>query len=133
MLSLIRELCDTLDMGVLFITHDLGVVAELADRVAVMYGGQIVEKASVDELFASPIHPYSKGLMDCVPNPALGQKRFHTIPGSAPSPGQIPDGCKFAPRCLFATQECESGTPPVISVSSGRQASCHHPLTGEVA
>ncbi|MCL2646967.1 MAG: ABC transporter ATP-binding protein [Phycisphaerales bacterium] len=102
-LELMRDLQTTTNMSILLITHDLGVVAENADVVAVMYAGKIVEYADVHELFANPLHPYTKGLLACVPK--LGQERakegakLFTIPGMVPSPTHYPDGCRFAPRC----------------------------------
>ena len=127
-LSLVRELCDELDMAVLFITHDLGVVAQLADRVAVMYAGRIVETGSVDILFENPVHPYTHGLMSCVPDPGAGHVRLMTIPGQAPKPGEIRDGCPFAPRCSYAQDVCRDGELPRVDVSGGHWALCHFPL-----
>ncbi len=127
-LSLVRELCDELDMAVLFITHDLGVVAQLADRVAVMYAGRIVETGSVDILFENPVHPYTHGLMSCVPDPGAGHARLMTIPGQAPKPGEIRDGCPFAPRCSYAQDVCRRGELPRVDVSGGHWALCHFPL-----
>ncbi len=132
-LSLIRELCDQFDMAVLFITHDLGVVSQLADRVSVMYGGKIAETGPVEDLFKTPLHPYSKGLMGCVPDPAAGHKRFTTISGQAPKPGEITDGCKFAPRCLHAQDVCRAGQLPLVYRNNGHFAFCHFPLDQEVS
>ena len=127
-LSLVRELCDELDVAVLFITHDLGVVAQLADRVAVMYAGRIVETGLVGILFDNPVHPYTRGLMSCVPDPGAGHHRLTTIPGQAPKPGEIADGCAFAPRCSYVRDVCRSGPVASIDVSSGHRALCHFPL-----
>ena len=127
-LSLIRELCDAFDMGVLFITHDLGVVSELADRVAVMYGGKIAETGPVEELFRNPLHPYTGGLMGCVPDPAAGHRRFRTIPGQAPKPGEVPEGCKFAPRCAHVQPACRAGAVPAVAAGARHAAHCHFPL-----
>lgn len=131
-LSLVRELCDQFDMAVLFITHDLGVVSQLADRVSVMYGGKIAETGSVADLFKTPLHPYAKGLMGCVPDPAAGHKRFTTISGQAPKPGEITDGCKFAPRCSHAQDVCKTGQVPVVRRNDDHFAFCHFPLAQEV-
>ena len=128
-LSLIRELCDAFDMGVLFITHDLGVVSELADRVAVMYGGKIAETGPVEELFRNPLHPYTGGLMGCVPEPAAGHRRFRTIPGQAPKPGEVPEGCKFAPRCSHVQPACRAGAVPPVTAGASHAAYCHFPLS----
>jgi len=128
-LSLIRELCDAFDMGVLFITHDLGVVSELADRVTVMYGGRIAETGPVEELFRNPLHPYTGGLMGCVPEPAAGHRRFRTIPGQAPKPGEVPEGCKFAPRCSHVQPACRAGAVPPVTAGASHAAYCHFPLS----
>lgn len=131
-LSLIRELCDQFDMAVLFITHDLAVVSQLADRVSVMYGGKIAETSSVEGLFKTPLHPYAKGLIGCVPDPAAGRKRFTTISGQAPKPGEITDGCKFAPRCSHAQDVCKTGQVPLVRYNDDHFAFCHFPLAHEV-
>ncbi len=130
-LGLVRELCDSLDMGVLFITHDLGVVSQLADRVAVMYAGRVIEAGTVERIFGAPLHPYTRGLMDCVPDPVSGQELLHTIPGQAPKPYALPDGCAFAPRCFRAGDPCRSGPVPRVD-DDGHHAICHFPLTAEV-
>lgn len=127
-LGLIRDLCERLDMGVLFITHDLGVVAQLADRVAVMYAGLLVETAEVVPLFRAPMHPYTQALMNCLPDPESDDALLDTIPGSAPRPGAIPPGCPFSPRCARATDACRSGTVPVAHGVVGQEALCHFPL-----
>jgi oligopeptide/dipeptide ABC transporter ATP-binding protein len=132
-LSLVRELCDSLAMGVLFITHDLGVVAQLADRVAVMYAGELVETGDVAPLFAAPLHPYTAGLMSCLPDPASDDPLLATIPGSAPGPGETPDGCPFAPRCSRARDRCGRGPVPLIHVDRDKTARCHFPLDERTA
>src|SRR5699024_9587497 len=106
-LDLIVDLNHELNMGVIFITHDLGVVAELCTRVVVMYLGQIVEEADVNSLFSKPLHPYTKGLMRSIPqlDSKRGQK-LHVIEGSVPSLENVPSGCRFASRCAFATDLC---------------------------
>jgi oligopeptide/dipeptide ABC transporter ATP-binding protein len=127
-LSLIRELCDELSVAVLFITHDLGVVAQLADRVAVMYAGQLVETASVHDLFGKPAHPYTHGLFSCLPDPEKQSGYLSPIPGQAPLITDIAAGCAFAPRCSFTTAECRTGPVPAVEVSTSHRARCHHPL-----
>ncbi len=127
-LGLVRELCDKLDMAVLFITHDLGVVSQLANRVAVMYAGRTVETGPVDILFEEPVHPYTAGLMSCVPDPAAGHRRLRTIQGQAPKSGEIPDGCAFAPRCDHAQAVCRAGTVPQKTIVAGHDARCWFPL-----
>jgi len=132
-LGLIRDLCDRLHMGVLFITHDLGVVAQLSDRVAVMYAGKLVETADVGPLFRAPLHPYTQGLMDCLPDPTSDAVDMATIRGSAPRPGDIPDGCPFAPRCDRATATCRTGPVPWVQGPDGQTAACHFPLNTKVS
>lgn len=127
-LGLIRDLCDELEMAVLFITHDLGVVAQLANRVCVMYAGQVVETAPVDVLFENPVHPYTHGLLSCLPDPSRRAKPLEPIPGQAPLITEVADGCAFAPRCKYAAQECRSGLIDWTEFSENHQARCHHPL-----
>ncbi|MBD3626192.1 MAG: ABC transporter ATP-binding protein [Rhodobacteraceae bacterium] len=127
-LGLIRDLCDRLGVGVLFITHDLGVVAQLSDRVAVMYSGKLVETADVVPLFRAPLHPYTGGLMACLPDPESDDPELATIPGGAPRPGEILDGCAFAPRCGRAGNVCHSGPVPLAHGADGQAARCHFPL-----
>jgi oligopeptide/dipeptide ABC transporter ATP-binding protein len=126
-LSLLRELCDTLGLSILFITHDLGVVAQLVDRVAVMYAGRIVETAAVQQVFAQPAHPYTEALMSCVPGPAHASRRLTTIPGQAAKPGQIKNGCTFAPRCRKAADICVVGAVPDAQLAGNHRALCHFP------
>ena len=126
-LGLIRDLCDRLRMGVLFITHDLGVVFQLADRVAVMYAGRIVESGGVADIFARPLHPYTAGLMACVPEPSTGRAPLVSIPGQAPKPDEITPGCAFSPRCGRSGPPCESG-PVHVAGSGAHTALCHFPL-----
>lgn len=114
-LELLNELRKTRDLAVLLITHDLGVVAEVADRVAVMYTGRIVEESPVEELFASPKHPYSIGLLNSVPKLRSIEEekatRLQTIEGVVPKPTNLPVGCHFAPRCSFRKDECDNEIP----------------------
>ncbi len=127
-LSLLRELCEELSMAVLFITHDLGVVAQLADRVCVMYAGQVIETASVEVLFENPVHPYSHGLFSCLPDPTQRSEPLNPIPGQAPLLTEIADGCAFAPRCEFKTSACLSGSIDWTDFSDGHKARCRNPL-----
>jgi oligopeptide/dipeptide ABC transporter ATP-binding protein len=126
-LSLLRELCDTLGLSILFITHDLGVVAQLVDRVAVMYAGRIVETAAVQPIFDRPAHPYTEALMSCLPDPAQRTRRLTTIPGQAAKPGQVRTGCSFAPRCRYAVDTCVAGPVPYAPISGHHHALCHFP------
>lgn len=115
-LDLMKQLKDEQDMGMLLITHDLGVVAELCDRVVVMYAGRVVEEASVQELFARPQHPYTKGLIQSVPKLRHNVHRLESIKGNVPDLSQMPAGCKFAPRCDFAMERCLSHEPELLPI-----------------
>jgi len=124
-LDLIRELQDETGMGTLLITHDLGVVAEVATNVAVMYGGQIVESGPVETVFDDPQHPYTIGLMSSVPRLSGARDRLITVPGTVPSIADMPDGCRFRTRCPFATPDC--ATRPVLAdFSGGHAVACHY-------
>lgn len=126
-LDLISELNQKLEMGVMFITHDLGVVAELCHRVVVMYLGQIVEEASVESLFESPLHPYTKGLIKSIPQMEGDRsQKLHVIEGTVPSLDSIPIGCRFAPRCPFADSVCLEKAPDLTETSSDQQVRCWH-------
>jgi len=126
-LSLLRELCDTLGLSILFITHDLGVVAQLVDRVAVMYAGRVVETATVERVFAYPAHPYTEALMSCLPDPGHWKQRLTTIPGQAAKPGQVRNGCAFAPRCRYAVATCVDQAPPCATLFDNHRVLCHFP------
>jgi peptide/nickel transport system ATP-binding protein len=134
-LHLILELQQELGMGLLLITHDLGVVAQAAQRVVVMYAGRKVEEADVEALFARPLHPYTRGLMASMPTlPQAGvatQARLTEIPGTVPSLVRLPPGCAFAPRCAFAVDRCRSEAPPLRSFGPDHQAACWR--AGELA
>jgi peptide/nickel transport system ATP-binding protein len=122
-LKLLRELCESHDIAALYVTHDLAVVANLADRVAVMYAGRIVEIGSRVELFHSPAHPYTRALLDAIPH--LAEARWLTgIPGRTPQPGRRPSGCRFHDRCEYAIDACSETDPPMVEVSPGHLASC---------
>ena len=126
-LNLIEQLQKELRMSVLMITHDLGVIAETADEVAVMYLGRIVERASVEQIFRDPRHPYTRGLMASIPRAGQGsRKRLYSIPGSVPDPFSVPNGCPFHPRCdRFMRGTCDTGTiPPLEEVSPAHRAAC---------
>lgn len=128
-LELLRELKRQLLGSTLLITHDLGVVAELCDRVAVMYAGNIVELADVKELFANPLHPYTQGLMRAIPMIDRRMERLETIPGSVPDLIYPPSGCRFHPRCPFAFERCKLEKPELLHVGKGHTVACH--LYGE--
>jgi len=127
-LDLIKELQEEAGMSVLLITHDLGVVAETAHHVAVMYAGRVVEYASADEIFDRPRHPYTIGLMRSLPDLAVAGERLTTIPGIVPSATNFPTGCRFRTRCPLATDRCASEVPPLTAVEacSEHTAACHH-------
>lgn len=126
-LDLIKELNKELGMGVMFITHDLGVVAELCQRVAVMYLGQIVEEADVVDLFKQPLHPYTKGLIASIPQmDGDRSQKLHVIEGSVPSLENVPSGCRFAGRCQFATDLCLEKAPELEDKGNGRKVRCWH-------
>lgn len=124
-LKLLSDLQDELGMGVLFITHDLGVVAEIANRVVVMYAGKVMERGGVYELFDNPSHPYTRALMDCLPG---GSRAGGGIEGTLPDPTDPPEGCRFAPRCAYATEECtHDGQPELFAVGgTDHRVSCVH-------
>lgn len=126
-LALIQELQASHHMAVVMITHDLGVIAEVADRVVVMYAGRVVEAAPVDELFSRPLHPYTRALLDSVPGPARIGDRLPMIEGTVPHPLHLPPGCSFAPRCphRFADGTCDRGFPELADAGDRRQVACY--------
>ncbi|KKK37392.1 peptide ABC transporter ATP-binding protein [Mesobacillus campisalis] len=124
-LNVMKELQKDTDISILIITHDLGVVAEMADRVLVMYCGEIVEEGDVYSLFQNPQHPYTKGLLASVPKlRGASEKHLHTIPGTVPNPLELPKGCNFSSRCSFATDKCLSDAPDLIETGKDRRAAC---------
>ena len=123
-LDLLKELQEKLHMSIKFITHDLGVIAEMADEVAVMYAGEIVEKAKTRELFDDPKHPYTVGLMDSIPDINQEVERLTTLEGLVPSLYDMPKGCHFAPRCKYACPECEEKHVELTDLEGGRQVRC---------
>ncbi|MDF2443843.1 MAG: peptide/nickel transport system ATP-binding protein [Subtercola sp.] len=124
-LDLLGSLRDQLGMGVLLITHDLGVVMEVADRLAVMYAGRIVERGDADTVLERPAHPYTQALLRSVPEAAVKGERLLTIPGSPPNPASTPAGCSFHPRCHLAIDLCRTTRPPLTVVATGRASACH--------
>ena len=119
-LDLLRDLKQRLGMSILLITHNLGIVGDIADRVAVMYAGQIVELAPARDLLKRPLHPYTKALMNSVPQLTGGPARLQAIAGTVPPPGEYPKGCRFFPRCPTARPECEKTAPELIEVEPNR-------------
>ncbi|MDP2818671.1 MAG: ABC transporter ATP-binding protein [Polaromonas sp.] len=123
-LELMRTLREETGTATILITHDLGVIAELADDVVVMYSGRIVERASVARLFAEPQHPYTIGLLGSIPKLHLEQDRLAAIEGQVPTPMSVVQGCRFAPRCPFADAQCRVVQPPLIDLGNGHEAAC---------
>lgn len=124
-MELLLELKEKHSMGILLITHDLGVIAETCDNVIVMYAGRIMEKASVDELFTSPKHPYTKGLIASVPKLGSGATTLPYIEGKVPDLSEMPTGCKFSTRCKEATEKCFKSEPSLKKLENGRECRCH--------
>ena len=123
-LQLIKDIQTETGMGLIMITHDLGVVAETVDRVVVMYGGKIMETAPVEAIFEAPLHPYTKALLNSMPGQVAGKRRLVEIAGASPNPAHPPAGCPFHPRCPIATIECRQVTPQLTGVADGRQVAC---------
>lgn len=123
-LDLMNHLKEVNEMGIIMITHDLGVVAEVCDRVVVMYAGKIVEQANVKELFLNPKHPYTKGLLESIPKLGVKKAKLGSIPGMVPSPDKMPKGCRFFDRCSSAMDICKGSTPPMSSVGEDHTAAC---------
>jgi len=123
--DLVKRLAGQMEMTIIWITHDLGVVARLVDRVMVMYAGFVVEQAGVDALFADPRHPYTIGLLESLPhlNSAPG-RRLTAIPGQPPNLAQLPSGCPFAPRCRYAIDACREANPPLAAIDRDHAAAC---------
>ena len=125
-LSLISERCEKEKMSLLIITHDLGVVREMADRVYVMYCGKIVEEGTVDQILDHPLHPYTKALIDTVPGVDEKVERFVQIPHNVPHPSNKPQGCYFSNRCAYCTELCKQKQPPLVSRGDGRYVRCYY-------
>lgn len=123
-LTLMKDLNKRLKTAILFITHDLGVVAETCERVIVMYAGQIIEEAPVKDLFADPKHPYTKGLIQSVPDIRHKEERLHSIAGNVPIPGSIQQGCRFADRCTSCFDRCLKENPPIYETSEKQKVRC---------
>jgi len=126
-LLLIRDLQREYGLAVIFVTHDIGVAAEVADRIAVMYAGRIVEEGRVADIISEPQHPYTMGLLGARVELANGRDRLVTIPGSPPDLSALPPGCAFAPRCERVTEACRAAVPPLFLQDNGSRAACIHP------
>lgn len=128
--ALLKRLCRERGVAVMLVTHDMGVIAEAADRVAVMYAGRLAELGPVREVLTQARHPYTAGLMASTPLASRGQKRLRQIPGAMPRLGALPDGCAFNPRCEFAQDKCRRNPPPRLDTCNGC-AACWFPLTAK--
>ena len=131
-MRLLREVQQSLGMAMILITHDLGVVFEMCDYVHVMYAGKIVESCSVEELYNSPKHPYTFGLLNSLPKISVGNAsntRLQTIEGTVPSIGNLPIGCRFHNRCKYSSNICETTHPPLMSTGGGRRCACYNPMS----
>jgi len=123
-LDLIGKLQSDTGMSVLLITHDFGVVAELCEEVIVMYASRVVEKGTVQQLFKSPLHPYTRGLLNSIPRLGSSKERLHVIDGNVPIAVNLPDGCRFAARCHLADAHCRSVQPELVAYDFGHEAAC---------
>lgn len=139
-LSLLRELRQRTGMAMIFITHDLAVVADIADEVCVMYGGRVVERAPVADLFEAPRHPYTRGLLRCTPrlengSPDMRRRPLPVISGEVPDPGRLPAGCAFHPRCELGADDarCQTQTPQLLNIAESRACACWKAEPGRVA
>jgi oligopeptide/dipeptide ABC transporter ATP-binding protein len=124
-LNLMRQLQQEKGTSIMLITHDLGVVAEMCDRVVVMYAGQVVEESDVKTLFKHPKHPYTKGLLASLPQLTSESDRLNSIPGQVPALDEMPSGCRFAPRCEFRMEVCEAENPDLLDVGQKHTCRCH--------
>lgn len=123
-LLLIRELQRELDLGVIFVTHDIGVAVEVSDRIGVMYAGKLVELAGVEQMVDAPKHPYSRGLLASTVHGGMRGQRLEAIPGAPPDLGDVPTACSFAPRCRFVEPKCLAAPPPLGAVGDGHLVRC---------
>jgi peptide/nickel transport system ATP-binding protein len=123
-IDLLKRLQKEFNLTIVVITHNLGLVAELADRIAVMYAGQVVEDAAAEAIFHEPLHPYTQGLIACVPNIDLDQEKLTTMEGSPPGLVDPPEGCAFASRCPLADDRCRREQPPFLEHRPGHKAAC---------
>ena len=123
-LRLLRELIETSNTALILISHDLGVIAEMADEVAIMYAGKIVEYANTADLFAAPLHPYTIGLLQSIPRGEEKKKRLQTIEGSVPRLTDLPEGCMFNPRCKYVVEQCRRDEPELVDAGGGHLVRC---------
>ena len=132
-LDLIRNLKRELNTSMLIITHDLGVVNEVCDRVAIMYAGCIQECGSIKMVFKNPLHPYTLGLFGAIPNLDDDVERLQPIPGMMPDPSNLPKGCAFAPRCAYCCDRCKEARPPLVEIEPGHSVACFRGLPPRVS
>ncbi len=125
-IRLIKKLREETGMGIVFISHDMGVIASLVDRIAVFYAGEIVEMGKTEDIFGNPKHPYTAGLIKCIPRLDTESKRLYVIPGSTPNLESVPEGCCFAPRCQYATEECLKRRPEHKMTGTDGFCACHY-------
>ncbi len=125
-MDMIKTLREQLNTSMILITHDLGVVAETCDDVAIVYAGEIIEKGSKEDIFIHPTHPYTIGLFGSLPSMAVGEKRLHPIPGAMPDPANLPQGCAFAPRCPYVKDDCKKEHVAMKELSAGHFCRCLH-------
>jgi len=123
-LDLLMDLRDEFGMAIMIITHNMGVIAQTADRVMVMYAGRVVEEAPVARIFDRPSHPYTRGLLDCVPALDQEKDRLVAIPGTLPDPARRPPGCRYAPRCGLSVEACAAAIPALAAIEAGHRAAC---------
>ncbi|MBC8130288.1 MAG: ABC transporter ATP-binding protein [Rhizobiaceae bacterium] len=127
-LRLLKDLRDRRGLSIIFVTHDLGVVSQLCDRIAVLYAGRLCESGPKRDVLLAPRHPYAAGLIACQPAGSAGLRRLRTIEGQPPSPDAMPSGCRFHPRCQNAGEDCRSVQPPLASFGPAHIAACFHPM-----
>jgi peptide/nickel transport system ATP-binding protein len=130
-MDLLLELCEKENMGLILITHDLAVVSEVTQRIAVLYAGKVVELGAADQLISNPQHPYTKGLIQALPQMAGGERRLNQIPGMMPSLLNMPKGCPFEPRCTICTARCKTEIPKLHDLACGTQVACFECEGGE--
>jgi len=130
-LQLIKELCRERETAVLLITHDMGVVAKMCQRVAVMYAGRVVEYTDVYRLFAKPAHPYTEALLRSLPRLGTKRNRLDAIEGQPPQVNRLPPGCAFQPRCRYSSEKCRQEVPELRRRDEGHEVRCHHPINGD--
>jgi oligopeptide/dipeptide ABC transporter ATP-binding protein len=129
-LILVKEICRRRGTAVILITHDMGVIAKMCHRVAVMYAGRVVEYANVFRLFRESAHPYTRGLLKSLPRLGAKKNRLESIEGQPPQLNRLPPGCAFEPRCEKAGARCREEAPGVASPGEGHEVRCHYPITG---